>query len=135
MFLKLIPNLKDRGTINNDGFQPLYGYYKGQKIIYDNDSITTDDDKIEEFRKIIKLCKDKNIKLTIVTSPFYADYKKQTSTTLFVKQICEEEGIEYFNFLNDRDFNDISIFHTVDHLNAIGADRFTKKIAEKLKYN
>ena len=135
MFLKLVPNLKNKGTINNNGFQPLYGYYKGQKVIYDNDSIKTDDDKVEEFRRIIKLCQKKNIKLTVVTSPFYANYKKQTSTTLLIKQICEEERIEFFNFLNDVDFDDTSLYHTVDHLNANGADKFTKKIAEKLKYN
>lgn len=132
MFLKLIPNLKNRGVFNKNGFQPLHGYYKGEKQIYDNDSIKTDDDKIEEFRRIIKLCKDKGIKLTVITSPFYADYKKQTSTTLLVKEICNEEGIEYFNFLNDKDFEDIKLYHTVDHLNSDGADKFTKKVAELL---
>lgn len=132
MFLQLIPNLKNRGVFNENGFQPLHGYYKGEKQIYDNDSIKTDDDKVEEFRRIIKLCKDKGIKLTVVTSPFYADYKKQTSTTLLVKEICNEQGIEYFNFLNDKDFEDIKLYHTVDHLNSDGADKFTKKVAELL---
>lgn len=132
MFLKLIPNLKNTGAFNKNGFQPLHGYYKGEKQIYDNDSIKTDDDKVEEFRRIIKLCKDKDIKLTVVTSPFYADYKRQTSTTLLVKEICNEQGIEYFNFLNDKDFEDIKLYHTVDHLNSDGADKFTKKVAELL---
>lgn len=136
MLLKLVPNLKDRGVLNKNGFQPLHGYYKGEKQIYNNDSVRIDDDKVEEFRNIIKLCKDKNIKLTVVTSPFYADYKKQTSTTLLVKEICEKEGIEYLNFLNNRDFDDISLYHTVDHLNADGANKFTKKLIEQLiKYN
>lgn len=132
MFLKLIPNLKNTGAFNKNGFQPLHGYYKGEKQIYNNDSIKTDDDKVEEFKRIIKLCKDKGIKLTVVTSPFYADYKKQTSTTLLVKEICNEEGAEYFSFLNDKDFEDIKLYHTVDHLNSDGADKFTKKIAELL---
>lgn len=133
MFLKLIPNLKNTGAFNKNGFQPLHGYYKGEKQIYDNDSIKTDDDKVEEFRRIIKLCKNKGIKLTVVTSPFYADYKKQTSTTLLVKEICNEEGIEYFNFLNDKDFEDIKLYHTVDHLNFYGADKFTNKVVKLLK--
>lgn len=133
MFLKLIPNLKNTGAFNENGFQPLHGYYKGEKQIYDNDSIKTDDDKVEEFRRIIKLCKDKDIKLTVVTSPFYADYKKQTSTTLLVKEICNEEGIEYFNFLNDKDFEDIKLYHTVDHLNSDGADKFTNRLISFLQ--
>lgn len=133
MFLKLIPNLKDRGTFNKNGFQPLYGFYKGEKGMNDNDNIKTDTDKVEEFKRIIKLCKDKEIKLTIITSPFYADYKKQTSTTLLVKQICDEEGIRYFNFLNDKDFDDINLYHSVDHLNANGSNKFTRKLAKRLK--
>lgn len=133
MFLKLIPNLKNTGAFNKNGFQPLHGYYKGEKQIYDNDSIKIDDDKVDEFRRIIKLCKDKGIKLTVVTSPFYADYKKQTSTTLLVKEICNEEGIEYFNFLNDKDFEDIKLYHTADHLNSDGADKFTNKLISFLQ--
>lgn len=133
MLLKLLPNLRDRGIFHKNGFQPLNGFYKGKKSISENDSTKTDEDKIEEFKRIIKLCKNKGIKLTIVTSPFYAEYKKQTSTTKLVGQICKEEGIEYFNFLNDKDFDDISLYHSVDHLNANGADIFTKKIAKQLK--
>lgn len=53
-------------------------------------------------------------------------------TFLLVKEICNEEGIEYFNFLNDKDFEDIKLYHTVDHLNSDGADKFTKKVAELL---
>lgn len=133
MFLKLISNLKDRDTFNKNGFQPLSGFYKGKKEMNDNDSIKTDTDKVEEFRRIIKACKNKGIKLTIVTSPFYANYKKQTSTTKLIGQICKEESIEYFNFLNDKDFDDINLYHSVDHLNANGADIFTRKIAKQLK--
>lgn len=132
MFLKLVSNLKDRGQSHKNGFQPLYGYHKGKKSVYDNASIPTDTDKVEEFKNIIKLCKSKGIGLTVVTSPFYADYKKQTSTTKLVKEICNKEGIEYLNFLNDSDFENIKLYHTADHLNADGADLFTKKIASIL---
>lgn len=132
MFLKLISNLKDRGVFHKNGFQPLYGHHNGEKSVYDNDSIPTDADKIEEFNAIIKLCKSKGIGLTVVTSPFYADYRKQTSTTKLVKEICNDEGIVYLNFLNDSDFDDIKLFHTADHLNTEGVDLFSKKIASVL---
>lgn len=133
MFLKLLPNLKNRGVFNSNGFEPLQGYYQGEKTIIDNDSDKTDTDKVDEFERIIKLCKERGVRLTVVTSPFYAYYKKPTSTILIVKQICDKEGVEYINFLNNKNFDNIRLFHSLDHLNAKGADLFTKKLVQILK--
>lgn len=35
--------------------------------------------------------------------------------------VCIEEGMEYFNFLNDKDFDDISFYYSANHLNINGA--------------
>lgn len=133
MFLKLLPNLKNRRVFNSNGFEPLQGHYRGEMIIFDNDSEKTDVDKIDEFKRMIKLCRERGIRLTVVTSPFYAYYKKPTSTILLVEQICNKEGVEYINFLNDKDFKNKELFHSSDHLNAKGADIFTRKFIQKLK--
>lgn len=132
MFFKLLPNLKAGGIFRANGFQPLEGKLHGSRELYEESALIPDADKVDEFERVIRLCREMQIQLTVVTSPYYADFDKQTVTTQRVKEICEREGIQYLNFLNDEDFMEASLYHTVDHLNAKGADMFTRKLSSQI---
>lgn len=71
-FFKMVKNLKDRGVFHTNGFQPLEGFLKEEKKDYTN-SVTIDSRKVEAMEYIIEVCKTKQIMLTMVTSPMYAD--------------------------------------------------------------
>lgn len=77
------------------------------------------------------ICKEKNIKLIILTTPvtdLYSSCLDPTQLNLMHKSINEildayPETI-YLNFMNDKRFNH-NDFYDVDHLNTNGAQKFT----------
>ena len=91
-------------------------------------------DWIKYLNKIIKLCKKKNISLSLITVPLpinsimsidnYEDFNK------YINKISKKNKIEYidFNLINENYFNtsDFSLFKDEDHLNYKGAKAFTK---------
>lgn len=131
IFLKMVKNLKDRGEFKANGFQPLTGHWKQQISNYDN-TAALDEHKAEMMRHIIEVCQTKGIKLAMVTSPMYA-HAAHTVTLQRTENLCKKYYIPYISFLNDSAYQDNKLFHTTDHLNAIGADKFSSEVAHWLK--
>ena len=84
--------------------------------------------------EIIALAKVKNAKVIFYTSPAYKTYtsllnKKQLQTTIQTIQSIQKSNanVYYYNFLNDTSFT-AKDFFDADHLNEIGAEKFSKKI-------
>jgi tRNA isopentenyl-2-thiomethyl-A-37 hydroxylase MiaE len=93
-----------------------------------NENITT-------LNLIAEWCKKRNIKLIILTTPAYKTYrdnlnKEQLNTmietaTQFAKK---HTNCEYINLLDDSSFT-AKDFYDADHLNEIGAERLSFKLA------
>lgn len=83
---------------------------------------------------IIDVCKAKRIVLTMVTSPMYADVA-ETKSLAITDSLCKRNNVPYYSFLNQAAYDDRKWFHTMDHLNAIGADKFSREIVYLLKNN
>lgn len=130
-FFKMVKNLKDRGEFHANGFQPLKGLVKEDKKGYTN-NIAIDKRKVEAMEHIIEVCKAKQIVLTMVTSPMYADVV-ETKSLVITDSLCKQNNIPYYSFLNRTDYDNKQLFHTIDHLNAMGADKFSSEIAHLLK--
>lgn len=131
IFLKMVKNLKDRGEFKVNGFQPLEGQWKQPMADYDIPT-PLDECKVDMMRHIIEVCQAKDIKLVMVTSPMYA-HAARTATLQRTEELCREYGIQYRSFLNSTGYQDNALFHTSDHLNATGADKFSREIAHWLK--
>lgn len=91
-------------------------------------------ENIAILNKIVSIAKGKNIKVIFFTSPAYKTYvsqlnKCQLQTTISeVKMIASSNSnVSYFNFLNDKSFISED-FHDADHLNEIGAKKFSIKL-------
>ena len=80
---------------------------------------------------IMDVCKQKNIKLVMVTSPMFARCK-ETRTLAITDSLCKERGITYYSFLNNPAYEDGRLYSTSDHLNAAGAEMFSREIAHNL---
>ena len=85
-------------------------------------------------KEIIDLAKSKNAKVIFYTSPAYKTYtallnKKQLQTTIQTIQAIQKANtnVYYYNFLNDSSFT-TNDFYDADHLNEIGAEKFSKKM-------
>src|SRR5690606_3831228 len=86
---------------------------------------------VEVLKKILMLCQERNIEVILVTTPTYWTYssnleKTQLDKTLnTAKSVCSEfERCEYYNFLTDTAFI-AEDFKDADHLNSIGATKFS----------
>ena len=107
--------------------------YNIEKKDYTN-SVTIDSRKVEAMEYIIEVCKTKQIMLTMVTSPMYADVV-ETKSLVITDSLCKRNNIPYYSFLNQAVYDNQKLFHTIDHLNSTGADKFSREIAHLLKNN
>ncbi len=97
---------------------------------------------IRFFKRIVRICKESNIRLIVTAAPFNDIYAANVHYENFYEQImglCDEEGVSYvdFNMLYDEigleydDFEDAC--HHAQHLNKWGAEKVSKYMAEYLR--
>jgi hypothetical protein len=85
---------------------------------------------------IIAVCKEKNIKVFLITFPFWKSYRENLNHEKFQKIVntCEaydreNENVYYFNYSNyDSVFNTPDYFNDADHLSVKGAIDFSKLV-------
>ena len=99
--------------------------------------INTDSNSILLFEKFINECKANNIELILVYTPEYIDGQKFISNRDDIIQIYRnfsiKYSIEFYNYSDDSLCLNKKYFYNASHLNATGADIFTKKLANDLK--
>ncbi len=92
---------------------------------------------VELFRKFAKDCCKKQILLTLVYPPEYIEGQefitnRQEVLQLF-NELAAEFNLRFFDFSNDPICWDRKYFYNATHLNARGADLFTRKFCDRLK--
>lgn len=97
-------------------------------------------DNLKFLNKIIRFCKDKRIKLILVTTPTWHSYHEHLdeqqlyqmfSTVEYITK--NHENVTYFNFLKDNRF-DNNDFNDGDHLSEKGAEKFTKILKDSVDH-
>jgi hypothetical protein len=131
-----------------DGFYPLDTKMSDKTIKEYKESPTpkftpvVDDYSIGYFKRIVKLCKEKNIRLIVTMAPFNDIYTEKVGYNKFYEKmdsLCKSEDVEYidFNMLYDEiglsydDFEDA--FHHAQHMNKWGAEKVSSYMANYLK--
>jgi|GEM_PF-3025546 len=100
-----------------------------------------DDYTTDYFRRVVKLCHDRGIRLVVSMAPFNDVYQKKVNYPAFnqkLAELCKSEDVELvdFNMLYKQvgieygDFEDA--FHHAQHLNKWGAEKVSKYMAEYL---
>ncbi len=129
--------------------RPFWYYYKGFGVNFttksqnkpDPDKITTETPlfpKSEEYyRKIIELCKQENIPLLIVKSPYILNEDSMKKYNMS-KKIADEYGVPFINFNSSKYYNSMKLdfskdFADINHLNYMGNVKYTKALAEEIK--
>ena len=90
-----------------------------------------DETKKYYFERIIKLCKEKGIKLVFCASPYY---KRTTDNEFkYIKNLSDKYGIPFFNHSCDRNFtNNRDWFYDSVHMNIDGATVYSQVVATEL---
>ena len=111
------------------------GFGEFKAISFDADGV--DKETVEIFRKIVKYCKEQNIRLVCTTSPITpsmltcGDYGKVTE---YFTSLCEEQDVEYydFNLIKDDvlDFEDTDYVDYDGHMVGELADRYSHVLGD-----
>jgi len=96
-------------------------------------------EEIEAVYKIIYLCKQLRITPVMITTPYLVEYTKPIMTNnkeffdifyAIVNKMSKDTGVRYIDYaFDDRFKNDYSSFFNTDHMNRVGAYRFTNILA------
>ncbi len=93
---------------------------------------------IEYLTNIIELCKDRSIRLIAVTTPVWNTYYNLLDKEQYMEsqnimyEMQEKYAIEYYNLINDSRFVSDD-FYDSDHLSNVGAEKFSKILADTLQ--
>ncbi len=92
-----------------------------------------DSNKINYFKSFIKDCKNSNVQLYVIFSPLLITYPHQDPSITVVKNICKENDIPVFSFINDSSFYNSNFFAgDGTHLNDSGAKIFTNVVIDSI---
>jgi hypothetical protein len=87
--------------------------------------------QLKAFKEVVKILKDRNIKLYLVQAPVTKSlYNSISGNREFDKLMCSYG--EYYNFNEHLQLNDSLNFYDAHHLNKYGVDIFNKKILESI---
>jgi len=95
---------------------------------------------ISGFLKIVQLCKEKNLKLIITSTPTLDIYTESIDTLIIKRRdsilketVGQHNNIRLFNE-ESTDFYKAEDFFDYNHLNSKGAEKFTKKLDSFMNY-
>lgn len=123
------------GLENNKGSFALYGH--GDFDLIDPTSIEEtaeiSDKSLDYFRRIVSLCRERDIELILVKTPT-TDIKKYQPYCNAVQQLAEEEGLPFYNLnlMGERTGIDSGDFYFDTHLNLSGARKVSRVLADIL---
>lgn len=90
------------------------------------------------FIDLAKVCYNNNIRLVAVTCPCADCYVKATcergiqNLYAMIDSVRAYYPIEYYNYLNDPEFREDTLYYNCSHLNSEGADKFAIRLKRDL---
>lgn len=120
-------------AIEGNGYLPLEGKMDTMKIRKNNGISkipTYDQTKLEFVAKLIDDVQD--VELSFVASPIWYGMNEETFKP--IKEICSKKHIPFLDFSNNSKYvHKNQYFSDGSHLNAVGADEFTKNLIVAMK--
>lgn len=133
-FLQIISDYYSPKTQFINGYKPLNGImsYEPNNINNNNNKPQYDPTKFKYIKRLIKECKNKNIKLIFMISP---KYKAENSKSYeVIAHLAKTENIPFFCHYNDKEISsNKKYFEDSFHMNKFGTELFTKKIIKEIK--
>lgn len=114
------------------GYSPLHGVMDEahtRTLMPVSDSHSTL--KIDYLRKLMALCREKNIKLAFVISPAYQLLNPNDITLL--RSLAQPFGIPVYDYSSAPEFHKMEYFNDADHLNHNGATLLTQQVCFSIK--
>lgn len=118
-----------------NGYVPLPATMpRSPKAVKVDNAYPIDTVKIAAYRAILETCKNNNIRLFVVCSPYYDHLDKEDRSISMAREMAGEYGVPFWNLSAQADFMDKpEWFDDETHFNDTGARLFSKFIADKIK--
>jgi hypothetical protein len=95
-----------------------------------------DERKVQLFEESILRCMKAGVRVVILHSPYFYEYKGESTTTICIRNICLKHGVEFINDSQMPEFIGKSEFiYDALHLNETGANEFTSILVNQLKHD
>lgn len=121
-----------KGQRHENGFTPLEGTWSGEPL-EPTTGYDVSPQKLDYLERCIKLCADNDVLLVLSTSPNYNRLPKERNWIMAIEKVANEHHLTYLYHEQDAEFlSHPDWFNEPYHLNAEGADIFTRKIIPEL---
>lgn len=142
---ELSENEAENQTESRKGFRPYLGVVDyGTKweinsySYYDQGFL---EDKVEEFKEVLRLCKENNVDIIVVNTPhptydIVSCYQTYEASERELADMCRAYGVDYYNFSLAKPelFNSVpEYYYDFEHLNLEGAEAFSEALCKLLK--
>ncbi len=132
-------------SCTNRGFGNNYNYSNSLELIeagksaakrhtYSLSNISIFNKNVAILNKLLALAKQKSLVVIFITCPAYESYTKnlnkvqlQNTINAIEQIVFKNSNTHYYNFLEDKNFTKAD-FYDADHLNNLGAKKFTLKL-------
>ncbi len=92
--------------------------------------------KVNMYKALISTCKNNNIQLFVVCSPYYDPLAGEDPSIRIAREIAAEQAVLFWNFSSEKEFlGKAAIFDDKAHLNKGGAEIYSKMIADRILAN
>lgn len=121
----------DTREFTENGFLAKNGVWSGEPREQGaNSDEKLDQNKVDAFKHILDVCKQKNIKIYVVISPIYIKFTDDTSSMRVLKEELQSRQVPLISYINVQDYMDPQLFFDSLHLNGHGAAKFSANIAD-----
>lgn len=102
-----------------------------------SNKFTTNPQDLIAFENFIQKCNDEKVKLILVYSPMYTHVEKQITDrdifATYMHEVADKYNVVYLDYTKDLEFcSNKSYFSSPGHLNLLGAEVFTTKLAHDI---
>jgi hypothetical protein len=133
-FNKKFLNIITANISSNDktikGFKPLLNHWDGSNAKNQQEVFKYSQKHVDVLEDFIVKAKKNNIELVLVISP--TNKIMPENFNKIIKDIALKHNVKCFDFYNSMEFKDKKYFNDVEHLNDLGAQRFSMLLSSKL---
>ncbi len=124
MFKEMTSRLQYNGFKKNSN-KKIEDYPDKQEYINEGEFMEIEPDIVEYIQKIIDLCREKDVELIFYRAP-YTSKVNELKKLNHLRQICEYNGVLFFDLEEELSFNYRTDFLDYEHLSEIGANKATQ---------
>lgn len=146
-FNKMGPNYWVDKNVDSLGYRPYKGQCENWKNMHNTNDVSFFVGEIADLCyqeyigymiQLAKTCYDNNIRFIVVTCPHSNAFLQNTHPDVLCKIFAVVDSVrkfypvDYYNYIDDEEFREDSLYYNASHLNSVGADLFAIRVRKDI---